>query len=404
MAIHDATHPRFDDHERSWLLVRRMLTGENIERELVQRYFEHDRHFEQREEDADHTPRLRFLLGRLVGMLFQREDEVERRLGPLDQESLEGAGPEGEDYRVQLMELAQTLLAYNEAIVIVNPRKGLQIESPLAVPHFTSMEAVVKGSRTTSASVFEDAQSVDTWTRYTPIGWETYRKPRDEEEGEQVLVESGQYVETGEDQDQPFFVDSDERPRAPVMRIKMPWGSKVGLQLARKARAIFRLESRRDFSLSTAMNGIIQLGVGSDSDLADRIKKGAKRGDHLWPYDKDLGEHKGLQLPTDGAELGTEVISDKEEALHRVAYNELQQAARTAQSATEAQIQRSGGAAAALSVLAATLSDAERRILKVWSQAEDFTVAGPNPRLPDVGAEWPEDFSEVDLSGTEQTA
>lgn len=400
MAIHDATHPRFDENERNWKLVRRMLTGKNVERELNQRYFEHEQHYAQRQKDADHTPRLRFLLGRLVGMLFQRENEVERRLGPLDEEALEDAGPSGEDYRVQLMELAQTLLAYNEAIVIVNPRKGLQVESPLAVPIWTESEVVVKGSRTLNPSVFEDAQSVETWTRYRPFGWETYRKPREGEEGDEIEVDSGRFVEVAEDEEPTFFVDANERPRAPVLRIKMPWESKVGLQLAEKARAIFRMESRRDFSLSSAMNGIIQLGVGSDANLADQIKKDAKSGEHLWPYDKDLGEHKGLQLPVEGAELGTEVISNKEEALHRVAYNELQEAARTAQSATEAQIQRSGGAAAALSVLAATMSDAERRILKVWSQAQDFTLAGPSPRLPDVGAEWPEDFSQVDLSGS----
>jgi hypothetical protein len=180
---------------------------------------------------------------------------------------------------------------------------------------------------------------------------------------------------------------------APVLRIEMPWEARLGLLLARKHRAIFDMESRRDFALSSAMNGLIQLGVGGDTDLADDIQNKAKRGAKMLPYDKDMGEHKGLELPTTGVEIGNAVVSSKTEALYEVAYNALDEAAR--QSATEAMIRHQGGAAAALSVFAETMADAETRILHLWNQAADFRLAGPDPQPIDVSVTWPTDYSQI---------
>jgi hypothetical protein len=179
----------------------------------------------------------------------------------------------------------------------------------------------------------------------------------------------------------------------PVIRIDMPWEARFGLLLAKKHRAIYEMESRRDFAASATMNGLVQIGVGDNSDLADQITKKAKRGAKMLPYNKDYGEHKGLEIPTSGAELGSQIIEDKTKALRKVAYDTLEQAAR--QSATEAVIQHQGGAAAALSIVAETLSDAEMRILHLWNQQKDLRNAGPNPQPIDVRAEWPADYSQL---------
>jgi hypothetical protein len=101
-------------------------------------------------------------------------------------------------------------------------------------------------------------------------------------------------------------------------------------------------------------------------------------------------------MPTSGVEAGNSVLEGKEKELNRIAYNELEEAARTSGSATEAQIKHQGGAASALSVLAETMADAEQRILRLLAQAENFRqYAGPTPSAPDVGAEWPTDYSDV---------
>jgi hypothetical protein len=123
--------------------------------------------------------------------------------------------------------------------------------------------------------------------------------------------------------------------------------------------------------------------------IKDKVKKGA----HLWPYDRDLGEHKGLQLPVDGVEIGTQILQNKHQSLAEVAFNALDTAAR--QSATEAAISHQGGAAAALSVLAESMADAETSILRLWAQALDFRFAGPDPQAFDISVEWPIDYSDV---------
>lgn len=394
MPIHQATHPRYDDHKKGWTTVRRMMTGQEVAAELVQRYFEHRDHFEQRQMDADFTPRTRFLLGRLAGMLFERAGDVQRDEGPIEEGRLEQAGPKGEDYQVLLLKLAQTLLGYNEAVVVLNPATGLHVQTPLTMPHWTREEAVIKGSRVEAGSVMEDGTRVATWTRYMPSGFEVYRKDTDVE-GEAELVDSGTWAaEAGEEA--PFFVDSEGRPTAPVLRLEMPWEAQVGLQIARKHRSIFRMTSRRDFALSAAMNGLIQLGVGDNESLADEIEHRLKSGLKVVPYDSDYGPHQGLEMPTSGVEAGSSVLEGKEKELNRIAYNELEEAARTSGSATEAQIKHQGGAASALSVVAETMADAEQRILRLLAQATNFREhAGPQPSSPGVSVEWPTDYSDV---------
>jgi hypothetical protein len=399
MPIHQATHPHYDDYKDGWKTVRRMLTGEDAAAELVQRYFEHRDHFDQRQKDADFTPRTRFLLGRLAGMLFERAGDVQRDVEPLPGAALEDAGPKGEDYQVLLLELAQTLLGYNEAVVVLNPRTGLHVQTPLTAPHWTGQEAVIKGSRVQAGSVMEDGTREPTWTRYMPQGYEVYRQAENSDENEAERIDAGTWASesaVGAEEQPPYFVGPEGSPMAPVLRIEMPWEAQVGLQIAKKHRALFRLTSRRDFALSAAMNGLIQLGVGDNESLADEIEHRLKSGLKVVPYDSDYGPHQGLEMPTAGVEVGGSVLNDKEEELNRIAYNELEEAARTSGSATEAQIKHQGGAASALSVLAETMADAEQRILRLMAQAEDFRqYAGPAPSPPNVGAEWPTDYSDI---------
>jgi hypothetical protein len=397
MPIHDATHPHYDDHKSDWQTTRRMVSGEDVSEELVRRYFEHADHYDQRQKDADFTPRSRFLLSRIAGILHQRAADVDRDLGPVSEEDLEAAGPAGEDYSVLMLQLTETLLTYDEAAVVLNPASGLHVKSPLALPHWGEDAegpfAVVASSRVTTDGPFSDSNREDTYVLYRPAGYETYVEDEATAgaDDNQRLVDRGAWAE-----DTPFFVDADGRPTTPVLRLSMPWEARVGLQIARKHRAMYRMGSRRDFALSSAMNGLIQFAVGDNADLSDDIESNL-RGGYKWvPYSTEYGEHKGLQMPTNGAQLGTEVLEKKKEELNRVAYNELEKGARSSTSATEAQIKHQGAAAAALSVLAAAMSDAETRILRLMAQAQDFRAfAGPSPSDPGVSAEWPSDYSDV---------
>jgi len=401
MAVSDATHPTYRAHRADWQTTRRMLTGEDVSGELVQRYFEHSDHFDQRQKDADFTPWSRYLMSRLAGMLFQRADDVDRDLGPLSEEDLETAGPKGEDYNVLLLQLAEKLLSYNTAVVVLNPASGLHVHTPLAMRHWgmdgDTPFVTIQSSRVAPTGPEEEAEREDTYVVYRPDGFRTHI---DDGDGEDAVVSEGTWAE-GDMDEPPFFV-LDGQPVPPVLRIEMPWEAKLGLQVAKKHRAIYRMTSRRDFSLSAAMNGLIQLGVGDDVDFEDIIKDDAKQGEKFLPYNSDYGAHQGLQLPTEGAQLGTEVLDAKKKDLARIAYAEMEEGARSA-SATEAMIKERGAAAAALSVVAETMSDAEQRILTLMAQATDFrSFAGPQPSDPNVSASWPTDYSDV-VGGDEES-
>ena len=401
--ITTSTHAEYDARKGDWQLIHAMTTGEGAPSHLKKRYFEASEHFKDRRGAADFTPLSRYLISRLVGILFQREGDVEREPGTLTEEDFGTAGPRGEHYRVQLMELADTLLTYDTAYVILNPKRGLDIATPLHVPNWTGTDVVIKGTRTVGGSVFSDIEQIETWTRYMPTGYEVYIQVKgDDGKARDKRIDSGRWAETADGEEDAYFVSPNWSkmpgvPMPPVIRIDMPWEARFGLLIAKKHRAIYEMESRRDFAASAAMNGLVQIGVGNSSDLADSITKKAKRGAKMLPYNKDYGEHKGLEIPTGGAELGSAIIEDKTKALRKVAYDTLEEAARSAQSATEATLNRQDGLGAALSILAATVADAEMRILHLWNQIKDLRLAGPNPQPIDVRAEWPADYSTVDI-------
>lgn len=387
------THPRYDKQERDWQLISRMFSGEDVTKELIKRYHEHNDHYRQRKRDADFTPHARYLTSRLSGMLFQKEDDVDRTLSILTEEDLEEAGPDGEDYRIILQTLADTLWAFDEAYLIYNPRSGLHVVDPLSVPVWSGAEVVVKGTQTVVDIDAGIAEEMQVWTRYMPQGYEVYRQTQDDQGNvEEEIIAAGTWA----DSEEVYFTDAQGQAVPPVLHISMPWRARFGLALAKKNRAIFRAVSRRDFAWSTSANGMLQVGIGNkdggDDQLADKLKEAAQTYKIL-PYRKDYGEHKGVAYPVEGIEIGTKIIAQKQKELDEVAYNTLEEATR--KTATEASIQHSGGAAAALSIMGQTIEDAERRILRIMAQAKDYRLAGPEPQPIDVSVGWPQDFSKI---------
>jgi len=392
--ITKAEHAHHGKHKRDWELIRRMLTGDGAKAELAKRYFEeHPDHFKQRKRDADFTPLTRRHVSRIVGMLFQAYDDVSRSAPLLD---LSSVGPDGESYTVQLIDLATKLLTYHEAYLVFKPNSGLKVVGPLSVPNWVRDEYVVKGSRVEPRqSVFNNIQETKTWTRYTPEEYEVYTKDTEDGEDKDVLLESGVWAVNQDGEADAYFVDEDGARMPPIVHVSLPWEARFGLLLARKHRAIFEMRSRRDFAASTSMNGLLQVGVDGE-DIAEQIKD-AIENSRILPFKKDAGKHQGIAYPTDGIKMGTAVIEEKQKELDEIAFKTLNEATR--KTATEARLQHTGGAAAALTVLASTIEDAERRILKIMTQAQDFRYAGPNPieigSEFDVSVSWPKDYTGI---------
>jgi hypothetical protein len=274
--------------------------------------------------------------------------------------------------------------------MVYDPKGGLQFVNPLSVPNFNGQDFVVKGTRMKQGSVKSDIGVEETYKLYSPNGYEVYVE-RETESGEPTaeLIESGLWASNEDGQAQVSLRSMSGTPRAPVIRVQMPWSARLGLQIARKNRSIFEMESRQDFALGTAMNGIIQSGVGEDEDLAQEISDKATSS-MIWPYDKSQGEHKGLQMPVEGPRLARKVIKDKIKDLRLVAFNSLEQAGR--KTAKEVQLRQSGGAGAALTILSQTIGDADKMFLHLLNQVNDWRLT-ERPQNISVNASWPTGFA-----------
>lgn len=375
----------FQQKKLDWTATQQMLTGKGVRSQLAQGFFEPDSHFEKRAAQADFRPLTRDIISRLVGQLFERRDEIDRVLGPLTAADLRRIGPKGESWSVLMMQAAEYLLAYDACVVVLRPEiPSIHVAPPLVMPRWTASEAVITSERSTTSSVFKSEEVEDTWTRYTPSGWEVYTEAQD------APVESGVWRD-----EMVFFVDRDGMATPPVIRAEMPWGASFGHQVAQAHAAIYRMESVLDFAASGSLHGLVQLGVGSDSELATEITEALEEGRRFIPYDKDKGEHKPLAVPTAGLEMTAELLEKKRERLYETSYQSLGQVAR---SATEAALDHQSGPAAALSVLGETMASIEERALSLLAQAQDMeTYAGPAPQDTGISVSYPSDFSRVTL-------
>ena len=241
-----------------------------------------------------------------------------------------------------------------------------------------------------------DEESQDAWVVYYPDHYETYVKTEEGGEREEKLVDEGRYREEGDS----WAFTRNGRPAPPAVQITLPWKVRFGLSVAKAHRALYRLESKYDAALTNSLGGLLQIATGGDDDIASAIKNALKSGDVAVPYDKDAGEHKPINVGTEGLGPGREALKRKRQELYRSAYQSLDQAS-TQMSATEAEQRQRSGPAAALSVLAETVQSAEELILPLMAQAEDYRNAGAE--LAPV-VDWPTDYADAFDDEDEQLA
>jgi len=383
MPITKATDVRYDRHSADWSLIHKMLTGEKVTSVLHRGAYEADRAFKKRKKMADWRPYTRDLVSRLVGELFGRSDEVERDV-TASEEYRASVGPSGESYEVQLIQLTEALVAYHEVWAIMDPAQGLMIAEPQAVRRSTSEAIILKGTRTTGSSIEADEQAQDAWTVYYPGGYEVYVKS-DDAGKEDELVDEGRYYEN----DEGWTFMRDGQPAPPAVQVTLPWRVRFGLAVARAHRALYRLESKYDAALTNSLQGLLQIATGGDDELKQAVTNALKKGAIAVEYHKGAGEHKGLNVGTEGLEPGRQAMTRKREELYRAAYQSLDQAS-TQMSATEAEQRARSGPAAAMSVLAEVVQSAEESILPLVAQAEDARNAGQELNEE---VDWPTDYS-----------
>ena len=130
------------------------------------------------------------------------------------------------------------------------------------------------------------------------------------------------------------------------------------------------MESIFDAGLLNSFSGLFQIAVGGDDDLQQKVENALKKGAIAIPYSDEHGEHKPLNVGTDGLPVGQKVLKRKRNELYKSAYQTLDEASRR-MTATEADARTRSGPAAALSVLAETMESAEEKILPIVAEAED---------------------------------
>jgi hypothetical protein len=372
MPVSTSSNTHYDQNIRSWNLIQRMHSGDQVSAELRQGAFESDLAYEARK-DADWKPHTRDLISRLVGELFSRSGEVVRET-EIDDQYLAAIGPEGESYVTQLINLTETLIAYDECWVVMDPAQGLMIAEPQHVPRWTSNAVVLRGTRTTGGSVFGDEQEEQAWTIYRDDSYEVYVQS-DKEGVDEERVDGGAYEEG-------FAFDG-----PPARRITLPWKVPFGRSVARAHRSLFRIKSKMDSALTNSLGGLMQIATGGDAEMADAIKSALKSGAIAVPYDQEHGQHRSLNVGTEGLQHGSEALKRKRKELYSTAYQSLSQASGR-MTASEVDARNRSGPAAAMSVLAETIQSAEESILPIAAKAEDSRREDPSPRV-----QWPTDFS-----------
>lgn len=386
MPVTDATDAHYDRNISDWRLVSRMLTGENAREVLKRGAFEARRTYRARKERADWKRYTADLIGRLVGELVSSAEQISRDT-EVSEEYLSSVGAAQESWTVLVIDLAETLLAYDECWAIMDPGQGLHIVPPQQVPRTTSDAVVMKGARAESAdgTVFSDQESQEAWTIYYPDRYEVYVETDKNESGEEKLVDEGEYAEG-------FAFQREEEPAPPAVRITLPWKVSFGLSVARAHRSLYRMKSKMDEALTNSLGGLLQIATGGDDTLKTQIEKALKKGAIAVPYDKEHGTHEPVNVGVEGLPHGADALERKRREMYRTAYQSLEQAS-TQMSATEADARHGSGPAAAMSVLAETMQSAEESILPILAQAEDFRNA-TRTLEPDV--DWPTDIGDND--------
>jgi hypothetical protein len=388
--ITTATNAAYDHMLQSWHMTQRMTQPDNAKRELIQGAYESNSRFEARMRLTDFHPLTSTILQRLVGMLYARQEDIERDT-PLD---LDNIGAMGESMNTIASEIAMNLLLYNDAVVVVES-DGVKVSPPIACPRWQegSFFTIRSTRQAEAVGPAMDQEIRHVWTVYESGGFTIYGQEENPQGDKEDVVVQPFTPWNPDDIETVFRLRQDPVP--PVLRPEMHWERALGAAIARGHRAIYRAESRCDTAeLEAAASTKIQAGVGADEDLAEAFAEALKRDRSYVPYSDEMGEHKPLSLPTGPSEALRETIQAKERRLYEVMG--ITMAANANRSATEAMIDLSTGVAATLSTLADKMQDVERDLLQLLEQARNVQTRLGRPT--DVSVSYPSDFSNIDLT------
>jgi hypothetical protein len=377
--------------EKKWTYTHEVFTGEYSDQERVKTYllkrafWEKDDAYKLRISAADPDMLFSLIIGSIVGQLFAVESDEKRvwqrdgatqGLGsPTDPDTIIGrmwdnTDGAGTSWPVLWRRFATDLLVFQTLYVLVegvgiheefdgegNYIQDVQIgeakitiidprmvtsKSPGARPSWVKVkhQVITGGDDPRSPQTPEDQYTV-----YELTGWTRYRKTKGGEE----IIGQGEYE---------FYTTRDrEELTLPIFAVRLPFPAYVAHYIARKAIALFNLESMRDTFLGeSTTTHLIEEG---DPMVYEMHKDDMAAGDVHHNFAP--GQKAYYIAPPDGpARLASDVITDKRQNLFISAYQQYGNAAAET-TATEIRQQARAGIEAFLSLFSASLEEAQNR-------------------------------------------
>lgn len=378
-------HPEYAACRPMWEFARDHYTGMLLDQKRLPLYLPQRRRGESPEQwaerlsIADYTPHFSAVVDSLAGMLYASEADATRVWKKEDQEEGPWGDPEkadtpigalwrdadgmGNGWQTLWKMFAAELIGFHWGYVLCDSIDGapyVRLIEPERVHNWMDdgSAMMVCESVDTRASIEDEPIRQERYILYGLTGWKRFYIDKNNKVQQVAGAEGeGAYA----------YVDRRGKPTLPIYRIKLPTKRMVGYLLARKAGAMFNMESARDFLLRVA--NFPKLNLIAKDQFYKKLAQGLAEGDNVLQNDPANGAstHHYVAPDPSPATVATEVLKDKVTAFYATAFREYGDMARE-KTATEVRQDISSGVGAFLQLLKTSVDDAENMALWLTAQ------------------------------------
>src|SRR5690606_5814026 len=203
----------------------------------------------------------------------------------------------------------------------------------------------------------------------------------------EVMIGAALYSETGR-----VYMSRSGSPMPPIFRIQLPFARYVAHQLAKREMILTNMTSDRDhLQRSTSYPKLV---ITAADELFDKMTKSLMKGSSvLQELPEHAGGHRYINPSAEGITVSTATIEAKTKHFYSTAFRLIDAEGRASRTATEAVMERSNGLAAALSMIAASMQEAESTLLHLLAQA----YSDRESEWDRADSTWPTDYQNVKL-------
>lgn len=354
--------------------------------------------FEERAQSSHYPNYTGFIIDSLANNLYRRSPDAERNWGSLGNPEQEGSDAyvlwndfngTGENYPVWVNRLILKLILNNEVWVLVDgiDERGVPVVrliDPTRVTFWKDNEWVLVKEYVEAVDLKQGSTMEEHYRLYRPDGWEVYKldirndRIRNATTKDVVLIGEGSY-------ESPMRTDTG-RSVPPLFRVGLPLDRYPAWQIANDGRFLFEFKSYITYlARQGGLGNRLVIGADSDMDLDD-VLDDLGRSTVIQESSENSGQHRYISPSTGHGDFLKTFLKEEIERLEKAAYKMMDNTARHNVTATEVIMNNNHSTSAFLTMVKATVEDAERRILRAVQQKQ---FPG-NPQLWNATVEWPE--------------